>query len=85
MVEEVPACREKVCTFKKWRSAGVVELVPICREKVCTWLLIIRRSAGVVELARLESVYTSKGYQGFESLLLRKWNRKFFMSISFKA
>ena len=30
------------------------------------------RDAGVVELARLESVYTSKGYQGFESPSLRR-------------
>ena len=30
-----------------------------------------RRDAGVVELARLESVCTSKGYRGFESLSLR--------------
>ena len=29
------------------------------------------RDAGVVELARLESVCTSKGYRGFESLSLR--------------
>ena len=32
---------------------------------------IIRRDAGVAELARLESVCTSKGYRGFESLSLR--------------
>lgn len=31
-----------------------------------------RKDAGVVELARLESVYTSKGYQGFESPSFRK-------------
>ena len=30
------------------------------------------RGARVVEEARLESVYTPKGYQGFESLSLRK-------------
>ena len=29
------------------------------------------RNVRVVEGARLESVYTSKGYQGFESLFLR--------------
>jgi hypothetical protein len=33
---------------------------------------IHRRGAGVVELARLESVCTPKGYRGFESLSLRK-------------
>ena len=32
----------------------------------------VRIDAGVVELARLESVYTSKGYRGFESPSLRK-------------
>ena len=32
---------------------------------------ITRRDAGVAELARLESVCTSKGYRGFESLSLR--------------
>ncbi len=31
-----------------------------------------RRDVRVVEGARLESVYTSKAYQGFESLSLRK-------------
>ena len=31
----------------------------------------IRRVVRVVEGARLESVYTSKGYRGFESLTLR--------------
>lgn len=31
----------------------------------------LRRGAGVVELERLESVYTSKGYPGFESPSLR--------------
>ena len=31
-----------------------------------------RRGARVVEEARLESVYTSKGYREFESHLLRK-------------
>ena len=43
------------------------------------------RGAGVVELARLESVCTPKGYRGFESLSLRKvlyktdgvWNVEF--------
>ncbi len=33
----------------------------------CKW-----KDAGVVELARLESVYTSKGYQGFESPSFRQ-------------
>ena len=33
--------------------------------------LRIRRDAGVAELARLESVYTPKGYPGFESPSLR--------------
>ena len=33
-----------------------------------------RRLVRVVEGARLESVYTSKGYRGFESLSLR-WNQ----------
>jgi hypothetical protein len=33
-----------------------------------------RRVVRVVEGARLESVYTSKGYRGFESLTLRKEN-----------
>ena len=32
---------------------------------------IIRRGGRVVEGARLESVYTSKGYRGFESRSLR--------------
>ena len=32
------------------------------------------RVVRVVEGARLESVYTSKGYRGFESLTLRKEN-----------
>ncbi len=32
----------------------------------------IRRDARVVEEARLESVYTPKGYPGFESLSLRE-------------
>ena len=31
-----------------------------------------RRNGRVVEGARLESAYTPKGYQGFESLFLRK-------------
>ncbi len=31
-----------------------------------------RRDGRVVEGARLESVYTSQGYRGFESLSLRK-------------
>ncbi len=31
-----------------------------------------RRGARVAEEARLESVYTPKGYRGFESLSLRK-------------
>lgn len=35
----------------------------------------------MVELARLESVYTSKGYQGFESLLLRVIKEKFYVYI----
>ncbi len=35
----------------------------------------MRRDARVVEEARLESVYTPKGYPGFESPSLRK-NRK---------
>ena len=59
----------------------MVEEVPICREKVCTLVIKIRRSAGVVELARLESVYTSKGYQGFESLLLRMIRERFYVYI----
>ena len=33
------------------------------------------RVVRVVEGARLESVYTSKGYRGFESLTLRKRQR----------
>ncbi len=32
----------------------------------------LRRGVRVVEGARLESVYTSKGYRGFESRPLRK-------------
>ncbi len=32
----------------------------------------IRRGVRVVEGARLESVYTSKGYRGFESRSLRR-------------
>jgi putative endonuclease len=63
------------------RPARVVEEVPISREKVCTLGIKIRRSAGAVELARLESVYTSKGYQGFESLLLRMIKEKFYVYI----
>jgi putative endonuclease len=35
----------------------------------------------VVEGARLESVYTSKGYRGFESLTLRMPQEKFFVYI----
>ncbi len=35
---------------------------------------LLRRPARVVEEARLESVYTPKGYRGFESLGLRKQN-----------
>ena len=35
----------------------------------------------MVEGARLESVYTSKGYRGFESLSLRKMKEKFFVYI----
>jgi hypothetical protein len=35
----------------------------------------------VVEGARLESVYTSKGYRGFESLSLRMIEEKFFVYI----
>ena len=34
-------------------------------------VLVFWRDAGVAELARLESVCTSKGYRGFESLSLR--------------
>ena len=33
--------------------------------------LVIRRDARVAEEARLESVYTPKGYRGFESPSLR--------------
>ena len=40
-------------------------------EKGSTSNQLIRRLVRVVEGARLESVYTSKGYQGFESLSLR--------------
>ena len=36
----------------------------------------MRRDARVVEEARLESVYTPKGYPGFESPSLRKINRE---------
>ena len=40
------------------------------------------RLVRVVEGARLESVYTSKGYRGFESLSLRKMEKeKFFVYI----
>ena len=35
-----------------------------------------RRDARVVEEARLESVYTSKGYRGFESPSLRKTDKQ---------
>ncbi len=35
-------------------------------------LKVIWRDGRVVEGARLESVYTSQGYQGFESLSLRQ-------------
>ena len=35
----------------------------------------------MVEGARLESVYTSKGYQGFESLSLRMIKEKFYVYI----
>ena len=37
----------------------------------CKW-----KDAGVVELARLESVYTSKGYQGFESPSFRQYTKE---------
>ncbi len=36
--------------------------------------MVLWRDAGVAELARLESVCTSKGYRGFESLSLRFLN-----------
>jgi hypothetical protein len=39
--------------------------------KILVYLQKIRRDVRVVEGARLESVYASKGYQGFESLSLR--------------
>ena len=39
----------------------------------------IRRGAGVADRARLESVYTSKGYRGFESLPLRHFSRHAFL------
>jgi hypothetical protein len=39
----------------------------------------------VVEGARLESVYTSKGYRGFESLSLRKQMRLMAFNISLRA
>ena len=35
-----------------------------------------RRDARVVEEARLESVYTPKGYPGFESPSLRRMNEE---------
>ena len=42
--------------------------------KTTIFALPKRRVVRVVEGARLESVYTSKGYRGFESLTLRKEN-----------
>ena len=41
------------------------------KKKKSTFALPIRRGARVVEEARLESVYTSKAYHGFESRSLR--------------
>ncbi len=40
-----------------------------------------RRGGRVVEGARLESVYTSKGYRGFESRLLRTQNKIVFLKV----
>ena len=42
----------------------ILKKIVLCRPK--------RRDARVVEEARLESVYTSKGYPGFESPSLRR-------------
>ena len=42
----------------------ILKKIVLCRPK--------RRDARVVEEARLESVYTPKGYPGFESPSLRK-------------
>ena len=53
-----------ICSFKNLKVSGFIEPVDDYQ--------IYRRGAGVVELARLESVCTSKGYRGFESLSLRK-------------
>ena len=61
----------------------MVEGIPIVG-RTYTWgiyRLIYWRLVRVVEGARLESVYTSKGYRGFESLSLRMTEEKFFVYI----
>ena len=45
----------------------------------------VRRGAGVADRARLESVYTSKGYRGFESLPLRHFPVSTFCATSAQA
>jgi hypothetical protein len=52
--------------------------ISIEKNLLISWYLLQNlrcwRVVRVVEGARLESVYTSKGYRGFESLTLRKKN-----------
>ena len=43
-----------------------------CNLRPISVVLALRRDARVVEEARLESVYTPKGYRGFESPSLRR-------------
>ena len=68
----------QVLIKKLRRLVRVVEGVPTMVGRKCEYgklcqVLIkkLRRLVRVVEGARLESVYTSKGYRGFESLSLR--------------
>ncbi len=48
-----------------------MKLKPIQLRQQIPRIYFIRRGGRVVEGARLESVYTPKGYRGFESLPLR--------------
>ena len=43
-----------------------------CNLRPISVVVTLRRDARVVEEARLESVYTPKGYRGFESPSLRR-------------
>ena len=76
MIEGVPTMVGRKCELR--RLVRVVEGVPTMVGRKCEYgklyqVLIkkLRRLVRVVEGARLESVYTSKGYRGFESLSLR--------------